>query len=120
MKTTCDFLDAVKSKHGLASDYALASVLGITRSSVSKFRVGKDFLGDSTAIRVAQLLEMDPAKIIASVHFERAKKDDERAAWASILEKLGGVAAALVLGVGLIGLPCPAEAAVGANVYYVK
>lgn len=124
MQTTIEFLDALKAKHGGISDYAIAPMLGITRGAVSKYRVGKDYLGDSTAIRVAELLEIDPAIVIASVHAERSKSEKEKAVWREILEKLGGVAASVVIGIASYTLPVhQAEASVlnsGANVYYVK
>ena len=85
MSTTIQFLDAVKASAGVASDYALAPILGVTRSQVSKWRVGKDFIGDSTAIRVADLLKIDRAYVIACAHAERAKHDDEKAVWQSII-----------------------------------
>jgi hypothetical protein len=111
MNTTCDFLDAIKSRHGVPSDYALAKLLGVTHQTISKYRVGKDFLGDSMAIQVAKLLEVDTAVILAAVHCERAKKPDEKAAWSAMLEKLGGIAAALFIGIGGMSAPAPAQAA---------
>lgn len=84
MKTTVEFLDAVKACSNVPSDYALASVLGITRSQVSKLRLGKDFLGDSTAMRVANVLKIDPRYVVACAHAERAKQADERALWLDI------------------------------------
>lgn len=113
MKTTCDFLDAVKARHSLPSDYALAAKLGVTRAAISKFRIRKDPMGDSTAIQVAKLLELDPAVIIAAVHCERAKKPDEKAVWAAMLEKLGGLAALVLLGIGGLTAAPPAQASAG-------
>lgn len=77
--TTIEFLDAVKSCTGAASDYSLAPILGVTRAAISKLRNGNGFLGDSTAIRVGELLDIDPAYVVACAHAERAKKDEERA-----------------------------------------
>ena len=115
MKTTCKFLDAVKARRGLASDYALAPVLGVTRSAVSRYRQGKDFFSDSAAIRCAELLEIDPAVVIACVHAERAKAAPEKALWESIAERLGGAAAALLLGFAAVSAPPPAAAAAPYN-----
>lgn len=61
MHTTTDFLDEVKDRLNLPSDYALAGALGVTRAAVSKLRNGKDSLGDTTALKVAELLDVDPA-----------------------------------------------------------
>jgi hypothetical protein len=124
MQTTLTFLDAVKARHSVPSHYALAKKLGCTHQTVSKYRLRKDFLGDSTAIKVAELLEIDPAIVIASAHAERAKKDDERAAWESIVRRLGGAAALVVVGLFALLAPPPANASPHdngtLNVYYVK
>lgn len=87
MTKTIDFLDAVKARTGVASDYALAPILGVTRASVSRLRSGHGFLGDSTAIQVAKLLEIEPGYVMASCHAERAKSADERAAWMAVLSR---------------------------------
>lgn len=110
MNTTIGFIDAVKASQGGISDYRLAKILGITQQTVSKYRTGKDFLGDVTAIKVAALLEIEPAYVLACVHQERSKSDAERAAWSSIIERFGGLAASVALGVALGGAPAPAQA----------
>lgn len=110
MNTTLEFLDAVKARHSLPSDYALAPILGITKQEVSKLRNQKAYLGNQTAIQVAKLLELDPAEVLASAHAERAKCPEEKAAWQSIMERLGGAAACALLGVALVS-PSPSEAA---------
>lgn len=112
MKTTVDFLDELKARNGGASDYAIAKILGVTRSAVSNYRNGKSHFDDLTAARVAKLLEIDPALVVMAVHAERAKKPEERALWEGILERLGGLAAALALGIGLQAMPIPSHAAV--------
>ena len=84
MKTTIDFLDAVKARNNGASDYAVAKMLGVTQQTVSRWRVGKDFFGDSAAIKVADKLKIDPRYVVACAHAERAKGDDEKAVWLGI------------------------------------
>lgn len=124
MNTTIEFLDAVKAKTGVPSDYALSPILEVTRSAVSRYRNGKDFLGDETALRVAKILEVEPATVLAAVHAERAKTAEEKAVWKLIYEKLGGIAAgALIAFTASTAAPTPASAAdnVQSNsVYYVK
>lgn len=125
MNTTIEFLDAVKAKHGITSDYALSPVLGITRSAISKFRNGKDFLGGETAVKVAILLDIDPGIVLAAVAAERAKTEAEKAAWKSIYEKLGGIAAGLVVALALGSSPTPSFAEqeqnpFNNNIHYTK
>lgn len=107
MQTTIVFLDAVKAKTGARSDYALSKILGITASEVSKLRLKKSFLGDSTAIKVAKLLDIDPAIVVACSHAERAKRADEKQVWQHIAKALGGAAATVLLAIGAATLPFP-------------
>jgi len=90
MKTTIEFLDELKLKRGGISDYAVAKLLGMTTQAISKYRTRRYFLGDETAIRVAELLEMDPSFVMACVHFERAKTQAERTAWQNIIMRIRG------------------------------
>lgn len=120
MKTTIDWLDAAKQQHAL-SDYALAPLLGVTRSQMSRYRNGHDYLSDDAALKLAALLGMqNPAPIIASAHAERAKTAEARGFW----ERWAAVAAGVLVAVGLTPTPSPAQASTGletgSSVYYVK
>lgn len=113
MKTTNEFLDAVKAKLGAGSDYALAPKIGLTKQMISRYRREKDYLSDEYCLKVASILEIDPAIVLAAVHSEKAKTSDEKNAWITIFERLGGVAAALTLGI-MLNVPNPAQASIGA------
>jgi len=120
MTSTVEFLDLVKARNGLPSDYALAPVLGITRSQVSRLRNRKDYFSDSTALRVAELLDVDPLSVVSVAHAERAKSDAERNFWAGMARRAFGLAGAVVLGLSAVP-PLPAQAQEAGNaVYYVK
>lgn len=107
---TADFLDALRIRFQVPSDYALAPMLGVTRQQVSKYRLGKDSLSDEAAIYVAELLEIDPAFVLASCHAERAKADGQRAAWERIAARFAQAATVAAVAVGLAA-PSPAPAA---------
>lgn len=87
MKKTTELLDDIKSKHGLSSDYALAKFAGISKQAISNYRARKSFLDDEMAEKVARLLELSPAYVIACAHAERAKSDPQRRIWESIADK---------------------------------
>lgn len=127
METTNELLDQVKARHGLKSDYALAAKLGMTRSLISAYRTNKRMLGDEAAMRVAELLAIDPAYVFASMEAQRTQNEAARAVWERLADfvKRHGAAAALLLLVGVPALtPAPAEAAPNGLleqfVYYVK
>lgn len=124
LNTSIEFLDAVKIKHGIVSDYRLAKILNVSQPCVSRYRLKQSTLDDAICIKVAKLLEVEPATILAAVHAERAKTEAEKSAWKLIYEKLGGIAASLLIGTLLYSsAPTPSQAAglqLPRDVYYVK
>lgn len=106
MDTTIELLDKVKSRYHLPSDYALAAKLGVTRAGISGYRHGRSKLGDEAAIKVAELLEIDPGYVLACMEAERAQSAAGRTAWGKLAERLksGGAVAALLL---LVSAPAP-------------
>lgn len=113
MNTTQDYLDAVKAKTGATSDYQLAKIIGVRPQTISSLRVGRTHLGNENAIKVAEILDIDSGIVLSAVNAERAKNDQEKAAWASIWEKLGGVAAGLIVALALGSSPAPSYAETG-------
>lgn len=103
MQTTNEFIDAVKVRHGLETDYALAKLLGIRHSNVSNYRAGRSTMDNRTAVKVAELLAMKPMEVIAAVEMERARDEKTKGFWMRY-------AAALVMFVGISSPPAPAEA----------
>lgn len=99
--TTNEFLDQVKARYGLKSDYALAGKLGLTRSMVSAYRNGKRMLGEEVAVKVADLLELPPGYVLACIEAERSHVPAIRKAWEDLadLVKRHGAAAAVALAV---------------------
>lgn len=86
MKTT-EYMDAVKGKLELPSDYAIAKVLGVTRESVSGWRNGRSPFGIETAMKVGEILRIDGHKVYADGQIERAKNSAQSAFWKDIAEK---------------------------------
>lgn len=74
-------LDRVASTLGIQSDYAIAKALHVTRSNVSKYRVGKAQLGEETALRAAELAHMNPASLMARIYAESSKSPEVRKQW---------------------------------------
>lgn len=78
------YLDAIQKKYSIKSDNGLAAALGVTRGSISGYRHGRSFLGIETCIKVARMLDLHPAVVLADCSAERAESDDERALWSDI------------------------------------
>lgn len=102
MKTTVQLLDAIKTRHNLKSNNAIAPLLGCTISAISQFYNYKAVPSDETAVKIAELLSVDPAFVTACIQGERTKSAAVKAMWGRIAEHFGGVAAVLLLAVLVI------------------
>ncbi|AKU11556.1 hypothetical protein AzCIB_1655 [Azoarcus sp. CIB] len=88
MQTTNEMLDELKARYGLSSDYALAKFLGHKgQSRISNYRSGRSQFDDEEAVKVAALLEKNPAYVFACTHAERTKSAAQRRVWESIADK---------------------------------
>lgn len=106
LKTTIDFMDAVKARHGIKSDYELSKALGVSQQTISHYRNRGSAMDTKMAVKVAELLALDPLEVIAAAEIERAERaKDEKAKgfWMRY-------AAALLMVVGVSAPPSPAEA----------
>lgn len=90
MLTTTDWLNALKHKQKISTDYGLAKHLGITRQCISRYVNKHDTLGPETAAIVADELGINAAIIYAACHAERSKSERERAIWEQIYSDIGG------------------------------
>lgn len=97
MKTTNDFLNDIRTKYGLHSDWGIFKLSGIKPTALSSYRTKRSYFDDKTAIKVATLLDINPAIVISAAHAERAKDEQEKAVWKDIFERLGGLAASVLL-----------------------
>lgn len=105
MNDTTRLLDRLSQKLGDASDYRISQALGVTRASVSRWRLGKGSFSDAAALKVAEMLDENPGYVLAVAAAERAQSEQERKAWAKVAQTMrrsaAAVAALAVLGFGM-------------------
>jgi transcriptional regulator with XRE-family HTH domain len=114
MKTCAQYLDDVKRRLDLPSDYALQQSLGISKSAISLLRNGKTFFDDATALRIANILDIDPLEVVAAANAERARNSDVRHMWENVWGKAAGAMATTAFAACIVGLaaaPSPAQSA---------
>lgn len=78
---TLEYLDAVKAKTGLTTDYQLAKLLELEPSNITMYRKGRRVMDPYIATRVAEILEVPPMLVIAQSQLEREKDETKRAYW---------------------------------------
>lgn len=102
--TPYELIVMYREKLGLPSDYAAAKRLGLTKAAISTIKGGTGF-SNETAWKIAEVIEMDPAEVIAICELARAERseDPERVEmWKARFRAVSHSAATIF---GLIALP---------------
>ncbi len=102
---------AVKAK-GLKSAYALSKETGISESRFSNWKSGKEWPDNKACAVLAEILQIDPLKVIADIEAQKAKNEEDAKFWRSIQKKAAAVLMPVALGFATnVFTPTPAEAA---------
>lgn len=101
MTTLNKLLDKAMDTRSVASDNALAGLLGVTRQRVSNWRLGKNHPDAVACARIAEITGEPLARVLGVVGEARAITQDEKKVWRRL-----ATAAAVLLTVGMI---IPAE-----------
>jgi len=100
MKTLNDYLDDLKAKTG--SDYKTAEALKTNRSTISCIRK-RNLMSDETAIKVAEILGINPSEVLIAAAIARSEGDVKKA-WTKAAERLGIAASFLLVLLSADGL----------------
>jgi len=114
MKSIICYLDELREKAG--SDYKAAQMLGISKVSVSQIRK-RGSMADETAIKLAELLQIDEDEVLLSATLARSE-GAVKTAWERI-SKRAGIAASLALAM-LIFQPGNEASKFVDNIHYAK
>lgn len=126
-----EYLDAVKTRHDLTSDYKLAKILEISLSRMSAYRNGKNTLGEDICLKVAKLLNLAPSQVLIDIFAERTKFPKAAKILHQAAKQIGSAAASLLLTLSMIySMSSPTSAAASAyvnqnsgladNIYYAE
>lgn len=95
--TTEGFLDELRHRYSAKTDYALHKLLRVSRQSIYRYRDRKGTFDEDVALRVAELLNLDPQMMLTWVVRERSRHAQAKKHWTQLLARLGGTAAAVLL-----------------------
>lgn len=84
MERTIDFMERLRSSIGGGSDYRLAKVLQVPPNTVGNYTKRGRTMDDAIAAKVAELLELDPAYVVACCHAERSTDVETTRIWERI------------------------------------
>jgi hypothetical protein len=97
MQTTVELVAAVAAIYG--SDRKAAAHFNVSQTTFSRWHNGDDHPSEEKAVQLAELLQLDPAFVLAVIRADKAKNEAARAAWSRIAATFSK-AAAVVLVVG--------------------
>lgn len=106
--TCADWLDALKSKLALESDYQLAAKFKLSRSRVSNWRTGKNGFDEGIGLIIERELGLLPGTVMSWQKAAQSKDANARDYWSKVedlLRRASGAAAAVLLGIGLVSAP---------------
>lgn len=86
MKTVADWLDTIAQTYEVKNQSALARLLSVTRSSISQNREGRHAINTTTALKIADLLGVNPMLVISSTMCEQEHKQENKALWVKAYE----------------------------------
>jgi Bacteriophage CI repressor helix-turn-helix domain len=98
LNTTRDFLDRLMQVYDLKTDYQLHQLLGVSKTTIYRYRGTGTGFTDDVAIKIARLLrdkndEVTEGYILVCMARQRAKSDLARGAWEKVAKILHAVAA---------------------------
>lgn len=70
-----NWIDKVKAERGWESDYRVAKELGLSKQTIGSYRGKVVTMDESTAIKVAEALGVDPAGVLIDQLAERSKDE---------------------------------------------
>ena len=101
---TKDYLAKVRKKTGF-SDYKIAQEYDINQSNLSKYKSGKAALSEMHAWLFADILDINPAEVVANTKLEHAKLTGNKSKakfWQEQLEKLSNVSESIKINIAQI------------------
>ncbi|HBC1013189.1 TPA: hypothetical protein IGZ65_004928 [Escherichia coli] len=88
MKWIADYIDELKKKLEITSDYAIAKHLGIERQNITKVRNG-GVLSKKICFRIANELRINPLEVIATAEAQKEKNNEIKAFWVKVAKESG-------------------------------
>ena len=102
-----EYIDLAIKKENI-SKYKLSLKTGISHGAISRYKSEDRIMDDYACFKIAEILCIDPRKIIARANMEREKDEEKREYWLDKVKELGFISQKMNLVIlsimGLIGL----------------
>ena len=82
------FIISAKKVLGV-SGYGLSKIIGLGSGTLTNYEKGRRVMDDYTAFQLAEILDIDPAKIIAVANMDREKDQFKKEFWQEKVKEYG-------------------------------
>lgn len=96
MKAT-EYLDAAQKALGEISSYELAKRINLSNDQISRIRKGSRTLPNHAIFKLAIILQLDPAEVLADLESQQEKTEERREFWRGFLLRVGKSSTVLYL-----------------------
>lgn len=110
MSKTTDYMDEVKRRKGLKSNYQLHKALDVSEQAISECYAGRKHADLYIGTKLALALGIEPIHLLAEVRAEAEKNEKKRNFWLSFLTHDAVVFVCLVVLIAGFGYPSAANA----------
>jgi len=76
-----EWINKAKEKENIETDYKLAKMIGIKPSALVNIRKRNNGMDNFTAVRIAEILEINRMKIIIDMEIQKAKTKEKKEFW---------------------------------------
>ena len=88
MNATKYYIELLRSHTTKNSDYAIAKLLNVSRSTMTKYKQGRSSIDSDQALKVGQILGINPLVIVAECKANNSKNIDNMQHWKRLAEAL--------------------------------
>ncbi len=117
---TAGYISEIKRKYHLKRDVEVAKKLKVHKTTVGAYKNNKAQFGPETALKVAELLKLPPAKVSADMMAAKAKYKSDKQKWMKAAAALCVVGIVSGLPIESSTTPHPTLSNGASNIYYVK
>ena len=91
MDDTKYYIERLRPYTKTRTDYAVSKLIGVSRAAMCKYKQGKSSFDSDTALKVGEVLGLNPLIIIANIKASKAKNWDSQQRWKSLAESISNI-----------------------------
>lgn len=102
---SADYIEQLRKLTKTGSLYSVAKLTGLSENAVQHYSKGRREFDTYAALRVAELLNIEPMQVIADVEAAREKDEGRKRYWQELAKKSLGLTATVIFATAILTTP---------------